>query len=271
MKKHSSGFTLLEMSVVLVIIALLIGGVFMGRTLIENAEQQTVIREYSLYQKAIGEFQDKYNQLPGDMTNATTLWGADPLGCNIADVRATPLNTTQTCNGDGNGTVGDSTGAGAASQVYEYWWAWSHLANAGLVDGRYIGTRYAAANGGRAVPGVNVPASKVEGAGWTLYYLQVTSDNARYFAEANGGYGHMLSFGADTEDNTVAYAPVITATAALSIDSRIDDGKPGLGTVRALRSGTNPDCTENDTSQSAATYAMDDDKIACSLTFILGF
>ena len=72
----SSAFTLVELSIVLVIIGLLVGGVLSGKSLIRASELRAVASEFSYYKIAIGNFKDKYSALPGDMRNAVTYWGA---------------------------------------------------------------------------------------------------------------------------------------------------------------------------------------------------
>ncbi|MBY6117485.1 prepilin-type N-terminal cleavage/methylation domain-containing protein [Mameliella alba] len=71
-----SGFSLVELSIVLVILGLLIGGVLTGQNLIRAAELRSVMTEFKTYQTAVMTFRDKYFALPRDMTNATDFfWG----------------------------------------------------------------------------------------------------------------------------------------------------------------------------------------------------
>ena len=86
------GFTLVELSIVLVIIGLIVGGVLAGRDLIRAATLRAVIKEVKNYETVIHIFRDKYGYLPADMPNARDYWPA----CN--DNGANP------CNGDGDGT-----------------------------------------------------------------------------------------------------------------------------------------------------------------------
>jgi prepilin-type N-terminal cleavage/methylation domain-containing protein len=73
MKK--TGFSLLELSIVLTIIALLAGGVVLGNSLLKSASMKRIITDVDLYKKSLEQFQEIYNELPGDMTNATQIWG----------------------------------------------------------------------------------------------------------------------------------------------------------------------------------------------------
>jgi len=72
----SSGFSLVELSIVLVILGLLTGGILGGQALIRAAELRAVTTEYDRWVTATRTFQDKYFALPGDMTNATAFWGS---------------------------------------------------------------------------------------------------------------------------------------------------------------------------------------------------
>lgn len=94
------GFSLVELSIVLVILGLLVGGVLTGQSLIRAAELRSVSTEFAKYQAAVNTFRDKYFALPGDMNNATSFWGKDNVACAAhTGTAATP----GTCNGDGNG------------------------------------------------------------------------------------------------------------------------------------------------------------------------
>jgi len=104
------GFTLVELSIVLVVIGLLLGGVLKGKAMIENAKLKRVKSDIDGIVSATYGYQDKYNALPGD----------DP-----AD-RSTELGATSCDGGNGNGVF-----AGAK----EYACAWQELVGAGLISG----------------------------------------------------------------------------------------------------------------------------------------
>ncbi len=262
----NKGFTLVELSVVLVIIGLLVAGLFVGTSLIRSAELREVIGEYDRYTKAIKEFQDKYQAFPGDMSNAETVWGSD------ATCPTTATNTTikiATCNGDGNGRIGASTTAGVLDTTYSYEWfrAWQQLSNAGLLDTKFTGVKESATNGDAGI-GLNVPQSKLsEKSGWTLYYFLQTATDTNLWGD---NYGHVFSFGGNTTG--ITSAPVLSPDNAYSIDQKIDDGLPGRGIIRARRTVTEANCTTSDTTQDAATYnSISTTNMQCSLLFILGF
>src|SRR3569833_319215 len=79
-----AAFTLVELSIVLVILGLLDGGVHTGQSLIRAAELRSVTTQYQRFLTAVQTFRDKYFALPGDMTNAHSYWGiaiATPATC----------------------------------------------------------------------------------------------------------------------------------------------------------------------------------------------
>src|SRR3990167_1644265 len=99
MKRNQSGFTLIEIAIVLVIIGLLIGGVLKGQELINSAKVKNLATDFKNIPVFIYGYQDKYRAFPGDDSSATTHLGA---AC------AAPC-----ANGDGNGVLGSSTAIGA--------------------------------------------------------------------------------------------------------------------------------------------------------------
>jgi prepilin-type N-terminal cleavage/methylation domain-containing protein len=65
------GFTLIELSIVLVIIGLLVGGVLVGQDLIRSAAVRATVRQIEKYNQSVNAFRGKYNAIPGDMNAAT--------------------------------------------------------------------------------------------------------------------------------------------------------------------------------------------------------
>jgi len=117
MKKQQSGFTLVEIAIVMVIIGLLLGGVLKGQEVITNAKIKNVNNDFSAISAAMYSYQDRYRALPGD----------DQL----ANVHVNATVTTE--EGDGNGIIDDlynSTTANDESRLF-----WLHLRMAGLITG----------------------------------------------------------------------------------------------------------------------------------------
>ena len=74
--KRQSGFTLVEIAIVLVVIGLLLGGVLKGQELVLNSQIRNAISEYNNVASALFAYQDRYRQLPGDDDTAAARWGA---------------------------------------------------------------------------------------------------------------------------------------------------------------------------------------------------
>jgi prepilin-type N-terminal cleavage/methylation domain-containing protein len=69
--KKQQGFTLIEISIVLVIIGLLIGGVLKGQELIESSKTKSVVNDMKAVQSSYNGYIDRYKAIPGDETAAT--------------------------------------------------------------------------------------------------------------------------------------------------------------------------------------------------------
>jgi prepilin-type N-terminal cleavage/methylation domain-containing protein len=181
-----AGFSLIELSIVLVILGLLTGGILTGQNLIRAAELRSVTTEFQNYQTAVMTFRDKYFALPGDMPNATDFWGSAGGSGALGDGCEAGANSgTATCNSDGNGIV-TTRGTSADSEFNEPFMFWQHLVNAGLIEGSYTG-KAGAGGVGHHVIGENAPASKFGSAGWTsswwnpvASHWQVPAANAFY-------------------------------------------------------------------------------------------
>ncbi len=236
------GFSLVELSIVLVILGLLTGGILAGQSLIRAAELRSVSTEFNRYVAATQTFRDKYFALPGDMNNATKFWGDQATGTGACASAATPDGTPGTCDGNGNGNIQEGTNEG-----FRYW---QQLALAGLVEGTFSGiTGVASAND--AVIGTNVPPSKLSSAGWTVsnWWGPIAGDAAYWYA---GDYGNFFVFGTKWPTG-FTNGPAIKPEEAWNIDTKMDDGLPGRGKVMPVNHGT---CTLS-TSQTDYTSGYD--------------
>jgi prepilin-type N-terminal cleavage/methylation domain-containing protein len=257
----NSGFSLLELSIVITVISLIIGGIIGGQVMIRNARLQSVMSDVDGYMKAAQTFRDKYNYLPGDFPTAQTFWGA-LAGCPIPAYSTIPKQAT--CNGDGNGHIGEHW-VGGTSNI-ELFAAWQHLSNAGLVRATFSGMSTASSLFDARV-GINVPASTIKQGGFMLMYVQpqdFTADPNYYDAD----YGHIIAFGKNSGTDITNKA-VISAVEANVIDTKVDDGVPSTGKVLAGKNALMPGCTTSDTASSAA-YESDPNKATCALFFITG-
>ena len=246
----NDGFSLVELSIVLVILGLLTGGILTGQNLIRAAELRSVTTEFQSYQTAVMTFRDKYFALPGDMRSATDFWGASAAGATCATTAAAG---TATCNGDANGDVDLSANSEERMRF------WQHLANAGLIEGSYTGV----AGGGGSGHGVlneNIPAAKFSNSGWYIQFRDSLGSSTFYDLD----YGNGLQFGAPTTTGSTLN-PALTPEEAWNIDTKMDDGKPGMGKIMAVHfddCGGAPDETTYDTD-----YVLTTTSAECALIF----
>jgi prepilin-type N-terminal cleavage/methylation domain-containing protein len=251
-------FTLIELSIVLVILGLLAGGVLGGQSLIRAAQLRNVTKEYEAYHTAIRAFKDKYFMLPGDMNNATQFWG-QAASCGGASALA-----TATCDGNGDGLIN----AGGPSK--EPGSAWKQLSNAGLVEGSFNGNYPQAMNppGWACASTASCPASKFQQIVWNLRSAALSGNSYFTYPE---GYGNAL-FTGQINLASANTAKVLTVREAWNIDTKIDDGKPAAGSVVIGHCGIS-DITYCTTAISptdyAANYRLDSDYAGGKGTFNL--
>lgn len=116
MKRNQSGFTLIEIAIVLVIIGLLLGGVLKGQELINSAKVKNLATDFKNVPVFIYGYQDKFKALPGDDLLAST------------HVATTGVTIT---NGNGNGVI-DGNWNAANGESFNFW---QHVRLAGLAPG----------------------------------------------------------------------------------------------------------------------------------------
>jgi prepilin-type N-terminal cleavage/methylation domain-containing protein len=122
MSRKQSGFTLVEIAIVLVIIGLLLGGILKGQELINSAKVRNLADQATGIQAAYFGFIDRYRQVPGDMLVADAQSAIDT---------AITAGGVTTANG-GNGQVDETSWAEASA-------LWVHLTRAGFLQGSYAG------------------------------------------------------------------------------------------------------------------------------------
>ncbi len=208
---RQGGFTLIEMSVVLIIIGLIVVGVLQGQVLIDNARVRATVQQLQEFDTAANAFQEKFNCIPGDCNKTTTFEIAPPSIANQL--------VAATHDGNGNGLIeGNRTGDTDQSKNdafdEENKMFWINLSGAKLVGGSF--TDLDATNATGAAPKTHFPESKLRRDGMGVFTL-----NGR------NHYAVGLSNGFD-------WGPGAAPSQASGIDVKMDDGKPNTGVVLAI-------------------------------------
>ena len=252
------GFTLVELSIVLIVIGLIVGCVLVGQDLLRTAQIRKMVNEVEQYRTAVYTFRVKYACLPGDCANATTFFGTDSNGCPAGG------GATGTCNGDGNGQIDDSA---CDYGCYENYRFFQQLADANLIPENFDGIP---GPGGPwdTVAGVNVPLSGAFGGNATywIYYLGGFAGNGNYFPS---DYEHTLQlFAANNLGNSGV--PFLSGVQAQSVDAKYDDGLIASGRIMGPNQSLNPNCPTTNVA-STAQYNIAYGGPACAEIFKLGF
>jgi prepilin-type N-terminal cleavage/methylation domain-containing protein len=204
MKRKQSGFTLIEIAIVLVIIGLLLGGVLKGQELINSAKVKNLATDFRNTPVYIYGYQDKFKALPGDDANATS-----HLGTTICD----NTGTTGCYNGDGNGVLGSKSATDnwmSTTPTDETQQFWIHVRLAGLAPGPTSGqTDYRPTNASGGFVGIQSGST--------------TSPPIK-----------------DKSGNPIRGSYVICSTGILGkfvtqLDTTMDDGNIGTGSMLAMK------------------------------------
>ncbi|MFT6331912.1 MAG: prepilin-type N-terminal cleavage/methylation domain-containing protein [Lentimonas sp.] len=255
-KTKRKAFSLIELSIVLIIIGLLVAGVTGGASLIKNAELRKVVEEARGYQTAVNSFFAKYNALPGDFGTA--------IG-----------TQTGTATGNDDGAIAfinvNATGGRMEGNI-----AWQMLVNDNFIDNDFTpasadlssGTTYTVQLNG----GGDLPESNSQGGGWA--FDNISSQNVVILMggstpaslgtlTANTPY-NMLTTSTAALTNSTAAATTgnaqLLGTDALSLDRKVDDGIANAGDVRGVLASCN----------ATTTYTTTNPFSVCALSFKVG-
>ena len=197
MKRSQSGFTLIEIAIVLVIIGLLLGGVLKGQELINSAKVKNLANDFKNIPVYIYGYQDKFKALPGD----------DPaVATHVGGVLATTPAGKQ-----GNGIIDgawDST-----TQTDESWLFWQHIRLAGFGPGSTDTTN---------ASGDYIPKNAFGG----ILGVTNSTTNSPITAAPSSGPGIKGTY--------VVCSTAIPGKFAKQLDTTLDDGNTATGSVMVL-------------------------------------
>lgn len=278
MNQSKSGFTLIELSIVLVIIGLVVGSILFGRDLIRTAELRRDITQIEKINVSVNTFKSKYNCLPGDCPNASDFFANQDNG-----------------NGDGHIRWGDfdasNTGSGyllgfSTPDQLETGNFFDQLGLAGMID--VTPFNYAAMNASPSNTGLLPLASSP---GFYIfvacpYYMTAEGCNVArlgVFPYTDGGSAvGERNYQTQTNATGLPALGVYTPGDAFYIDSKIDDGAPQTGLALAVTNGRMFDGSHWDEVTPAAAnscvsnaagnpYLMTDRRKLCGLSVQLAF
>lgn len=215
------GFTLIEMSIVLVIIGLIVGGIIKGQEVVANGRLKTQVAQIDAVKSAVYSFQDKFSFLPGDFKASTVLGAGIPDGDENGYVTTT--SSTSAIADDGIAATEMST-------------AWAQLQAAGLLQG------------------VSPTSS---GSTTFLYPAKIPADFLWYGYFSSGPTGSVTTTNQvriqANGDLTNKATPSLRTPDAQSIDTKYDDGLPYQGSIMVSANQTT-NCTT--AAASSATYSV---------------
>ena len=200
MKSQQSGFTLVEIAIVLVIIGLLLGGILKGQELINSAKVKNLAQDFKTVPLYIYGYQDRFKALPGDDSGA---FGAS----NSGHLPSTTLPAPSAAdNGNGNGVINGLWDA----MTGESYMFWRHVRAANFASGPTDNTDT-----------VNYPPKNVDGG-----RIGITSNTL-----VDGPVSGMSGTYAVCSAN-------LLGKFAKQLDTTLDDGNTATGSVRVIANAT---------------------------------
>lgn len=230
-QSRKKGFSLIELSIVLVIIGLIVGGIVVGQSLVLGAEVRSQITQIEKLRTSINAFRGKYEGLPGDLQSTL----ATQFGFNVS---------ADGCDGhaqgfrDGNGNVEGSPGTNnyQAQGLGETIFFWADLSVANLIENNFS---YTSVTRPKCGTGMDIPQTALDkyfpsaklGRGNYLYVSYMTQTDVGNLI----GWGNYMGIAAISSVRSTNISQISSATVPVSIayaiDNKMDDGVPLQGSV----------------------------------------
>lgn len=253
MKNTNKGFTLVELSIVLVIIGLLIGGILVGQSMIESVRMTKIGKDVGNYIVLIEQFKSKFKCIPGD--------------CNKGFIPTA-------ISGNGNGVVPKNEGAVVLAQI--------KLLGLYQSSDDFVECTKNWSTAGQATKECFLPGSYKDSIMWI--------DAVTSCPNANWCLGDTMQFNnAATEigDQFIVYAGnnnlgdgnsatkpwvLFDLFTAKYVDAKFDDGLPNSGKVLGRHAGGATNCVEWNTHGATDPYwtTNNGSEVRCVLGFNIG-
>lgn len=233
------GFTLVELSIVIVIVGLIVAGITAGQALVKQSQIRALLTQADQIRAATNAFKLQYNGLPGDINNGSSYWTTT---CNATGSGA----SDNYCDGDGNKQI--LVGGGNTAESFP---AWMHITLAKLYPGNFFPT-----TGAVGILNGNIPLSKFPGVGMSIGF-----DSGALTGIVIGK--NIVLFGG--QNTTVANRAFLTPPQAYALDAKADDGAANRGSIYGGDTGA----AGGTTCQSGGTYVYATTTTTCTLGFVL--
>lgn len=254
------GFTLVELSIVLVIIGLLIGGLLVAQSMISTARVQKTVRNIQQFDSGLNNFKTTYKGLPGDSAifGCTVGGGPQTNACNngIIEDRWGNLLATPSMTGDFNGEAANF---------------WPSLQAAGFTSNEFNLVYDAVASAGSfsiKLPSQQSPQLPIgRNTGIVPQY-----DTYHFATASNGGHFWLTGdFSANDHSSIYFSAPLplrsISAADAAALDAKMDNGSAGDAVGQNIASEDVFDYAPNSNNCSTAgQYNVNNSNAGCQLS-----
>ena len=210
-----AGFTLIELSIVLVIIGLIVGGVMAGKTLIQQAEIRAAASQLQQIETAYQTFRLKYNCIIGDCPNATDFFGMNYV---VVSSGCPPSGGAGNGNGNGDGFIDESSGDTSDGS----WRCEPDQASKSLQLANLL------------------PTSITTSCSTNSGHFKGINDSCAYFykddiySESTPVFNNAITWAKESQNHWWLNTPALSSVEARLIDEKIDDGKPDKGKFRGL-------------------------------------
>lgn len=253
--QSENAFTLLELSIVLIVVSMIAGAIFVGSDLIREAEINSVVADMQKINNSYQQYRQKYKAVPGDHAKAFDYFGTD---C-AADA--------DDCNGTGDLDLVDEPNSREFGEKLMFF---RHLFLAKMFDQDLTG---ATNNSSGSEPAILIEtnAPYISFLGSTLWPQSNSKTNYFLYGGAGlvGARANILTISKYDHGDDQSVDPrysSLTPEIARRIDSKLDDGEPGTGAV--IASHANDGCTTSSTPKSAEYNLSSTDKV-CGVGLIM--
>jgi len=233
------GFTLIEMSIVLVIIGLIVGGILKGQELIESSRQKNAISQVDRVRAGVTTFTDRYRALPGDFANAAGVFVGGGTGNEDGIIGAIAANVA--------GLMTTNGATGENKNFFNQLAASELLGGVSIIGGAVDATAFAGGAVASPLPQAPFPAT-----GWTIAY-GVHQGGAAVTLTSAFNWLRMSKFNAGALTGGAAGQAAMSPQRAFQLDQKYDDGLPMTGSIRSGAVGTGCGTAGADTGYTVAT------------------